>query len=406
MSPPPNTEGSPYRIAESHEPLPRPYIGGQAVLEGVMMRAPTSFAVVVRRRDGSLLVRERGMADGRVGWARWPLARGIASLVESLRLGSEALRFSSDLYTEDLEADDRASKVTARGNAALRAMSALTLFLLAASSEGGPVVAPPAKSDKKGGAGLLMLLIVIAFFIALPQVASAGVNRLLHLGLEVQSPRFQLLTGAFKLTIVVGYLLLIRRVADIRRVFQFHGAEHKTISTYEAHEELTVANARPKTTLHPRCGTTFLVMIALVSILVFTAVGGLLPRIHTGNAVADNVLFFLEKLPFLPVIAAITFEIQRVFAKYCTKGPLRALLWPGFLVQKITTIEPDDTQLEVALAALRATLFREQASEPSADASPADVAFPSYDALAAAEGLRQPGLPAAPPAPPAALAPG
>ena len=233
-----------------------------------------------------------------------------------------------------------------------------------------------------------MLLIVIGFFIALPQLASAGVNRVFHLGLEVQSPTFQLVTGLFKLTIVISYLLLIRRVADIRRVFQFHGAEHKTISTYEAREALLVENARTKTTLHPRCGTTFLVMIALVSILVFTAIGGLLPRIHTSSALLDNVVFFLEKLPFLPFIAAATFEIQRVFARYCTTGPLRALLWPGFLVQKITTIEPDDAQLEVALAALRATLFREAAKVPSADMAPVDVALPSYDALAAAASLR------------------
>jgi uncharacterized protein YqhQ len=378
---------APYRTADPREAPARPYIGGQAVLEGVMMRAPTSFAVVVRRRDGSLLVRERGMADGRTGVLRWPLARGIASLVESLRLGSEALRFSADQFAEDFEADERAGKAAAGTSGILRTLSALTLFLLALGDEGAGA-APARPKEKQGGAGLFMLFIVIAFFIALPQVASAGVNRVLHLGLEVQSPRFQMLTGAFKLAIVVGYLLLIRRVSDIRRVFQFHGAEHKTISTYEARQELTVENARPKTTLHPRCGTTFLVMIALVSILVFTAVGGLLPRIHTGNAVADNVVFFLEKLPFLPFIAAITFEIQRLFARYCTTGPLRALLWPGFLVQKITTIEPDDAQLEVALAALRATLFREASSEPTRDAAPADVAFPSYAALAVAEGLR------------------
>jgi uncharacterized protein YqhQ len=367
----------------------RPYIGGQAVLEGVMMRAPSSFAVVVRRKDGTLLVRERGMQDTRAGWTKWPLVRGIASLVESLRLGSEALRFSSDLYIEDLEAEEARPKAgPAISMLALRAVQALTLFFLAADSGDASAATQGETEKKKGGAGFLMLLIVIGFFIALPQLASAGVNRVLHLGLEVQSPRFQLLTGLFKLGIVISYLLLIRRVADIRRVFQFHGAEHKTISTYEAREELVLANARPKTTLHPRCGTTFLVMIALVSIVVFTAIGSLLPRIQTGSTVLDNVVFFLEKLPFLPFIAAITFEIQRFFAKHCTTGPLRLLLWPGFLVQKITTIEPDDAQLEVALAALRATLFREAAVSPSADAAPVDVAFPSYDALAAASSLR------------------
>ena len=374
----------------------RPYIGGQAVLEGVMMRAPSSFAVVVRRRDGSLLVRERAMKDERASWMKWPLVRGIASLVESLRHGSEALRFSSDLYMEDMEEEVRdAHRGPPSGGlastlmlSATRVLSALALFLLSAndaSDAGGT----GGEKKKAGGTGLFMLLIVVAFFIALPQMASAGVNRVLHLGLEVQSPRFQVLTGVFKLSIVVGYMLAIRRVPDIRRVFQFHGAEHKTISTYEANEELVVSNARKKTTLHPRCGTTFLVMIALVSILVFTAIGGVLPRIHTGNSVSDNLVFFLEKLPFLPFIAAITFEIQRVFAKYCTTGPLRVLLWPGFLVQKITTIEPDDSQLEVALAALRATLFREAAPGVTAAAeSLVDVAFPSYEALAAASELR------------------
>jgi uncharacterized protein YqhQ len=185
---------------------------------------------------------------------------------------------------------------------------------------------------------------------------------------------------------VIGYLVAIRRVAEIRRVFQYHGAEHKTISTYEAGEPLTLPHARAKTTLHPRCGTTFLVMVALVSIVLFTILGGVLPRIHTGSAITDNLVFFLMKLPFLPVMAAVTFELQRVFARYCTTGPLRALLWPGFLVQKITTIEPDDAQLEVALASLRVTLFREEGQETTAGGEV--IAFGSYDELLAQERLR------------------
>jgi len=334
----------------------RPYIGGQAVLEGVMMRAPTSFAVVVRRRDGSLQVRERAMVDGRRGVARWPFVRGVASLVESLRLGSEALRFSA---------------------------FGLSLLSMATADDGTPVQS--AGGGRKLGTWL-MLIVAVSLFVALPQGAAAGVNRLLGLNLEVQSPAFQAITGAFKLAIVVGYLLLIRRVPDIRRVFQYHGAEHKTISTYEANEALTVENARAKTTMHPRCGTTFLVMVALVSILVFITIGQALPRIHTGSAILDNVAFFLEKLPFLPVIAAVTFEIQRVFARYCTTGPLRVVLWPGFLVQKITTAEPDDAQLEVALASLRVTLFRQEEGQTSEVND--DVAFPTYDALLGAERLR------------------
>jgi uncharacterized protein YqhQ len=228
---------------------------------------------------------------------------------------------------------------------------------------------------------------MVLFMVALPQLVAALMNRVFHLDLEVQSPKFQAMTGIFKLSIVIGYMLLIRRIPDIRRVFQYHGAEHKTISTYEAGEELTVENARKKTTLHPRCGTTFLVMVAIVSVLVFTAVGSLVPRIHTGSQVLDNVVFFLVKLPFVPVLAAITFEIQRVFARYFTKGPLRLVLVPGFLVQKVTTIEPDDSQLEIALASLRATLFREtgKAAEDTDD-----VRFGSYDEFYAQDALRNP----------------
>jgi uncharacterized protein YqhQ len=367
----------------------RPYIGGQAVLEGVMMRAPRSFAVVVRRRDGSLQIRERAMREGSKGAAGWPLVRGVMSLVESLRLGSEALRFS----TEQLEKDIEVEEARRRRGVGLDTLVALGLALFAAMQNEGDPYRERANPDtgsagaKRSGKGSwLMLALAIGFFVALPQGAAAGFNRAFGLGLELQSPVFQAMTGALKLTIVVGYLLAIRRVPEIRRVFQYHGAEHKTISTYEAGEPLTVEHARAKTTMHPRCGTTFLVMVALVSILVFTAVGAVLPRIHTGSVWADNVLFFFEKLPFLPVLVAIAFELQRVLARYCATGPLRALLWPGFLVQKITTAEPDEEQLEVALASLRVTLFRQE--HGGAGELENDVAFPSYGALVGAQTLR------------------
>ncbi len=358
-----------------------------------MMRAPGSFAVVVRRRDGSLQVRERAMPVGARGPASWPFVRGLASLVESLRLGSEALRFSAEQVEKDLGVDDEApSKAGAGKGPGLGVLSAfgLGLFALATKDDAGP--SSPDLASKRGGGSWVMLAVTLAFLVALPQGAAAGLNRLFHLGLEVQSAPFQAMTGALKLSIVIGYLFAIRGVPEIRRVFQYHGAEHKTISTYEAGEALTVSHARVKTTLHPRCGTTFLVMVALVSILVFTAIGAALPRIHTSNALADNALFFLEKLPFLPLLVSVTFELQRVFSRYCSTGPLRALLWPGFLVQKITTAEPDDDQLEVALASLRVTLFRQE--RPGQGLAPGgaddDVAFPSYESLLAADTLRHP----------------
>jgi uncharacterized protein YqhQ len=371
------------------------------------MRAPKSFAIVVRRRDGSLHVRERAMVDKRKGFAKLPFVRGVVSLGESLTLGSEALRFSAEQLERDLEEEEAERKKKAAGKAgvgsailgALRSIG-YTLFLLttadpndttaeSATGREEPPTSTESKEDKRGSRApmTIMVVLMVAFIIALPQAAAAGLNRVLRLDLDVQSPAFQAMTGAFKLAIVIGYLLLVRSVfSDIRRVFQYHGAEHKTISTYEANEPLTVENARRKTTLHPRCGTTFLVMVALVSILVFTGVGGFLPKIQTGNAALDNVVFFLEKLPFLPLIAAVTFEIQRLFARFCTTGPLRILLWPGFLCQKITTIEPDDKQLEVALASLRVTLFREKGEDTK---SGGDVRYATFDALMRAPQLRR-----------------
>ncbi len=363
----------------------RPYIGGQAVLEGVMMRSPGSFAVVVRRRDGSLNVRERVMPGGRTGLAKLPFFRGVASLVESLRLGSEALRYSVDQVQRDW--GDDAPVPPNAVSSILRAIG-YQLFLFASADGGGPSGAPVEKAQRGIGP---MLVLMVAFLIALPQVAAAGVMRLLHVDWSVTSFQFQALTGVMKLTIVLSYLLLIRRLPDIRRVFQYHGAEHKTITTYEASEPLDVEHARTKTTLHPRCGTTFLVMIVIISVVLFAILGAFLPARLTGSRVLDNVIFFLAKLPALPLLAAITFEVQRLFARYCTTGPLRALLVPGFLVQRITTIEPDDDQLEVALASLRATLFRErgQAGTPPQDgARQEDVTFPSYAAISAAESLR------------------
>lgn len=335
----------------------RPYIGGQALIEGVMMRSPHAYAAVVRRRDGSLLVREEPMADLRKGALALPLLRGVAALVEALKLGSRSLRFSAEVYERDLEAEEQ--KKAAQPS--LLSVLSLPVIALVTSNPEDPVAA-----SKDEGGRKLMTFLSIAFaltlFVALPQAFAQGTSWVFGLGLDVRSAPFQLLTGAAKLCIVVGYMLAIRRIPEIRRVFQFHGAEHKSIYTYESGEELSVENARRKTTLHPRCGTTFIVMVALVSILVFTAIGPLLPRFGVG-ALLDNVLFFLMKLPFLPLIAAVTFELQRLLARHVKGGPLRALLWPGFLVQRITTIEPDDDQLEVALSALAITLERERAPE-------------------------------------------
>ncbi len=359
----------------------RPYIGGQAVIEGVMMRSPGSLSIVCRRRSGELVVRERAMPTLAKGARTWPLVRGVMTVVESLRIGSQALKWSADLFEQDLEAEDKPKDKLPPPTNMLTALSLGIVALVTSSGEPAP---NSGNSKGAGGVGFLSILFAIGLFVALPQVGAEGINKLFGLGLDVQSPGFQAITGAAKLIIVVGYMLAIRQIAEIYRVFQYHGAEHKAISTYEAGDELTVPNAAAKTTLHARCGTTFLVMVALVSILVFSAVGSLLPQLP-GGRVAQSVGFFFMKLPFLPVIAAITYELQRFFAKYCTTGPLRVLLWPGFLVQKITTAEPEPAQLEVALASLQATLWREKAASGAPSEVP-DRVFPDYGQLLADPG--------------------
>jgi uncharacterized protein YqhQ len=352
----------------------RPYIGGQALIEGVMMRSPHAFAAVVRRRDGSLLVREEPMQDLRKGARALPLVRGVVALVEALKLGSRALRFSAEVYEKDLEDGDKPSS-----KPSLLAVLSLPIIALLTNEPELPAAAPSDAGKKSGLVTWLSVLFALGLFVALPQAFAQGVSSGLGLGLDVRSPRFQLLTGGAKLTIVVGYMLLIRRIPEIYRVFQYHGAEHKSIYAYESGRELGIASARPQTTLHPRCGTTFIVMVAIVSIFAFTLLGPFVPNFGLGR-VADNVTLFLMKLPFLPLIAAVTFELQRLLARFATQGPLRLLLWPGFLVQKITTIEPDDAQLEVALAALSVAARREQAP----DAPPTgERAFTDFGAVVA-----------------------
>lgn len=384
-------------------------VGGQAVIEGVMMRAPGSLSIVCRKRDGSLILRERTISSPATGVFKAPLLRGMYTLFSSLKIGHQALRFSAEILEEGLaeeEAQELAAKKTqsadksekrkAPPGAATLAFIALTQWLLSApddtsSGEGSSkkasskatAEASPQSATASGFMMALPILFAVGLFIALPQAAASAINGWFDLGLDIRSPGFQLITGAAKLTIIVTYLSGIRLIPDVRRVFQYHGAEHKAISTYEAGKDLLVENARPTSALHARCGTTFIIMVAFVSVLVFSAIGELLPSIPGPGFVEWFALLFI-KLPFMPVIAGITYELQRFFAKYCTKGPLQVLLWPGFVVQKITTAPPDDDQLEVALASLRSALANAPVTLPETHP---DRNYPSYADLVQETGL-------------------
>ena len=226
-------------------------------------------------------------------------------------------------------------------------------------------------SAEGGSAMWLSLLFAVGLFILLPQVMTSGLSKQLGTHWDLTSPTFHAVTGGFKLLIFAAYLGLISRIEDIRRVFQYHGAEHKTIFAYEAGLPLTVESVKQQPRLHPRCGTTFLVVVIAVSIVLGAIATPLL--LPNASGAVGWVQTFLLRVALLPLIAAISYELQRLSARFCTRGPLRLLLYPGFLFQRITTREPDDAQLEVAIAAMELARVRDEAA--------VDASLPSDDRL-------------------------
>lgn len=314
----------------------RPYIGGQAVIEGVMMRSPSGMAVAVRRPDGTLVVKEGPVAGSTDAWRKLPLIRGVNTLFESMSIGMRALSFAAD--QQMIEAPPEGA-VPVDG-----------VVTVAASK--------PSGSDTSRVAMGISMLFGIGIFIALPQGLATGLIRLLGWDLTVQDFAFHALTGGFKLAVLTTYLFVISRFEEIARVFQYHGAEHKTIFAYEAGLPLTVANVKAQSTLHPRCGTTFLIVVVILSIIVGSIVTPLV--LPNAEGLVGQLQTLALRISLLPLIAALGYEFQRLSARYCSTGPLRFVNYPGFLYQKITTREPDDKQIEVAIAAMQSAVYREK----------------------------------------------
>ena len=323
--------------------IKQPYIGGQAVIEGVMMRAPSGMSVAVRRPDGSIAIKEGPFTSRLARSKLWKLLgfRGIATLVESVALGYRALSFSAE---QQMTEEERAEAASASS----------TLPILIATA------------------------VAIGLFIALPQALATWLTSAFGWHIGLSDPTFHLIIGGFKLLVFVAYLLLIRRLKDTRRVFEYHGAEHKTLHAYERDLPLTVDNVRVQSTLHPRCGTTFLIVVIAVSIVAGAVAAPLL--LPNASGWTGQLAIFVLRLALLPLIAAIAFEFQRFTARYCTHGLARVVLWPGFLFQMITTIEPDDSQMEIAIAAMEAAAWRERVGDevPGGDEP---LVFPSLEGL-------------------------
>lgn len=325
-------------------------VGGQAVMEGVMMRSPNSFAVAVRRANGKIVVREAPWRPLLGGWRflRWPFVRGAIVLLESMANGISALNFSAKIAMEDLQEQERKEKEEKTKD----------------STDELQKEQNKEPSDWAiWGTVIFALALGIAMFVALPHMAVWLGSKLLGRELTVEEISFHAIEGVVKMVIFLGYLGLISLMKDVRRVFMYHGAEHQSIYAFEAGQPLVVESARQHKPLHPRCGTTFLIMVIALSILIFSLAFPTLIYLvgkPTGLGWLDNVIYILIKLPLLFPIAGLAYEFQRLTSRFLDSWWAKALAWPGMFVQRLTTRPPTDDQLEVALASLHKTLWRER----------------------------------------------
>jgi uncharacterized protein YqhQ len=310
-------------------------VGGQAVIEGVMMRTPYASAVAVRRADGSMTVKKelvRRLADT---WKplTWPVIRGFAVLLQSLALGIRTLNFSFNTAMADAEPKPQKEKTAEAPKKA----------------KGGDWL-PVALSM-----GMALVVAVLVFILAPLWITTWLKNYFTAIHNWFV---FNVVDGVIRVVFFLAYILLISRMKDIKRVFQYHGAEHKVVHTWEAKEELTVENARRKSTLHPRCGTSFLLFVMVVSIVVFSIF-----KFQAFWAI------FLSRVVLIPVISGLSYELIRLSAPRCRKGFFRMIVLPGLSLQRITTQEPGDDQLEVAIRALQEALELDSAKAREAQAA-------------------------------------
>ncbi len=302
-------------------------IGGQAVIEGVMMRSPNFVSVAVRKPNGKIVIKHRPYQSvaQKYPLLKKPVLRGVVMLVESMVQGIDALSYSANVASSEEEKGEPLSFWAIAGSIA-------SAFIL--------------------GMGL---------FVALPHFLTAVATSESGLGITVQSPLFHLLDGVLKMIILLTYVTLIGKLKDIHRVFQYHGAEHKSIYAFEAGEELTVENARRHTTLHPRCGTSFLLFLVVISVLVFSAVFPLFGLTQLSPVpIVNHLLMILVKIGLMLPVAGLAYEFIKMCACRMDNPIFKSMIWPGMVLQNLTTREPDDSQLEIALASLRQCLLLEK----------------------------------------------
>ncbi|HSV73330.1 MAG TPA: DUF1385 domain-containing protein [Chthonomonadales bacterium] len=328
--------------------------GGQAVVEGVMMRSPRYFAVACRKPDGEIVLRAEPIEAsflGRLQWLKRPFLRGSLALIDAMALGMKALNFSAQVQAE---------AIPQKGAVAVQEDSGVP-------STEAPAASAPAGSSPKindiviGGVMVLAFLLGVVIFVALPTLLTQLVQT--HIGVS-HPTALNVVDGIIRIAIFLAYVASIARMKNIRRVFQYHGAEHKAINTLEAGGELSVEVCSKASRIHHRCGTSFVIIVLLASILVHS----LFPRPphYFARVVLHTAL--------IPLVAGVAYEVIRLAGRMRNARVLTALLAPGRWTQGLTTREPDVDQVEVALTALKAVVDRERAPAQAPEGPSAAVA--------------------------------
>lgn len=294
-------------------------IGGQAVIEGVMMRGPKDIAIAVRKPDNEIELQKEELKTLAMKYKifKLPFIRGVIGLVEALMFGSKALMFSAEFFEDEEEERDPTKKTFMEKIFKDKAQDVEMFFTMA-----------------------LSIILAIGIFMVLPSFLTNFLRNRIHTSIGLN-----LVEGLVRIIIFLLYIIGVSRLDDIKRVFEYHGAEHKTIHCYEHEEELTVENVKKYPILHPRCGTSFLFMVMIVSILVLSFFGWPNPI----QRLVIRILMF-------PVIAGISYEINKFIGRSNSKFAY-LLSYPGLMIQKLATVkEPDEEQIEVAIEALKAVL--------------------------------------------------
>jgi uncharacterized protein YqhQ len=350
-------------------------VGGQAVVEGVMMRTPSAYAIACRKSDGEIVTMAESLPkwSDKYKWLSWPVLRGGATLIQSLGLGVKALNFSAKIYEDDLEAQkERAKEVSLQAEPALAEGTIDENFRKAPVKVVMPAETAKKKEKKSGGLGpALSIVMALGFNILLFIVAPLLVTNIAFIAAGwAEAPfiagdaswwqrvvaytweikphswvAFNLADGVVRMFFFIVMIVSMSYLKDIRRVFEYHGAEHKTVFTWEKGLDLNVENARPQRRQHPRCGTSFLMVVMLVAIVLFSVI--------KFDAMWMNLVV---RIALMPLVAGLSYEVIRYAAKRESGWVFKLFTLPGIWLQNITTQEPDAEQLEVAITALDESL--------------------------------------------------